>query len=216
VRPPIHDQGRDSRAARVRSGGNGAWGSSSQDFACLARLIFGHSRHYAALVGGNCSPYTLAGIPMLLSALRCLLVEINSGMFGGHEEPGRLSALADTTSDVRVILDHYNVPVELKERLQLLEQVRHEILHPAHRPSGAPGNTPEYLTFMREAGLLESTGKDADLIWLAQLQSHRLFEWAFATVRDAVIIVLDAHEISALAKAGLTESYTRFASTDAA
>lgn len=58
---------------------SGAWGTSSQDFIHLANLLFEKSAAYAKHVDGNCSIYTWAGIPMLFSALRCLLVELNEG-----------------------------------------------------------------------------------------------------------------------------------------
>src|SRR5574341_74851 len=206
---PAPDEGRTSRESRVRETRGGVWGSSSQDFVHLAEVLYRLSAEYARRLDGNCSVYALAGIPMLLSALRCLLIELNSDLWlTGRANQALLADLATSSSDIRVILTHYTILPELRERLELLVQVRHEILHPAHRPSGDTGNTPAYLQPLREASLLQSTGEKADYIWLEQLKSHRLFRWAFQTVRETVAILVEAHQLPVFAAAGLIASYS--------
>ena len=199
-----------SRRARVHEHKSGSWGTSSQDFAQLARLLLAHSAQYAAgIPDRNCSPYSLAGIPMLFSALRCLLVELNGAALGTFPiRQEALDQLANSSNDVRVVLDRYALPDGVKRNLQLLLDVRHEIVHPAHRPGGEVNNTPEYLRELRERGLLQSTGKDADYIWLSQLQSHRLFIWAFEVVRATAAALLQAHSASDFVTAGILASYS--------
>ncbi len=47
---------------------------------------------------------------------------------------------------------------------------------------------------LRDRGLLRSAGKeDGDYAWIAQLQSHRLFRWAFFTVERIAEAVLGMH-----------------------
>ena len=66
----------------MRENHSGSWGTSSQDFIYLAKLLYGHSAEYAKRCSdGNCSAYTPAGIPILFSALRCLLIELNADIF---------------------------------------------------------------------------------------------------------------------------------------
>jgi hypothetical protein len=70
--------GRADRTERLKELKPGAWGSSSADFAHLVRSLLEQSKTYAARFDGNCSPYSLCAIPMLLSSLRCLAVEYAS------------------------------------------------------------------------------------------------------------------------------------------
>lgn len=204
-------EGRASRASRVREDRGGVWGTSSQDYIHLANLLYKHSAEYAKHAGGNCSIYALAGIPVLLSALRCLLIELCADIaLTGHVNQALLDDLAGSSSELQVLLKHYSLSPALRDRLELLVQVRHEILHPAHRPSGELGNTPGYLTALRNANLLESTGADANYIWLDQLKSHRLFQWAFETTALTVDALVAHHNVPALVANGIRESWWRF------
>lgn len=208
--------GRESRRSRVADDHPGAWASSSQDFVRLATLLFETSAGYAKHFDGNCSIYTLAGIPILFSALRCLLIELNDGMItGSPPNKTNLAKLAESANDVHAIAECYpTFPVELREKLELLFQLRHEIAHPAHRPGPEKNNTPEYFDPLRKAGLLQSTGKDIDCVWLGQLQSHRLFRWAFDIVRNTVDALLCLHNVPSDVVAGILQSYSRYETID--
>lgn len=212
----IADEGRASRDSRVSASHSGLWGTSSQDFVYLATLLYRHSAEYAKRFDGNCSAYTPAGIPILLSALRCLLIELNVDIhLTGRGNPEFLTKLASSSNDVTLIVKHYPIPPELRTRLEFLVQVRHEILHPAHRPSGDVGNTPSYLDPLRQEGLLQSTGTDSDYIWLDQLKSHRLFRWGFETIKQTVAILVQVHLLPPEAAAGIITSYTNYEKPDA-
>lgn len=209
------DEGRASRKSRVRESRSGPWGTSSQDFVHLADLLYRHSADYAKGVDGNCSVYALAGIPMLLSALRCLLIELNANIYlTGRADQTLLAELADSSNDIKFILNHYPIPLQLRDRLELLLQVRHEILHPAHRPIEDAGNTPAYLEPLRKDKLLQSTGSNTDYIWLEQLKSHRLFRWAFETIKETVAVLVQAHKLPAFAAEGLIASYSDYEAAD--
>lgn len=68
--------GRNDRKERLSGKRSGVSATSSQDYLHLAHLLFRHSEAYAAqCVGGNCSRYTWAGLPMLLAALQAFVVE---------------------------------------------------------------------------------------------------------------------------------------------
>jgi hypothetical protein len=205
------------RKARLVNDYGGASASSSQDYLHAATLNYELSWDYAARSDGNCSPCALSGIPVLFSALRCLLIELDSGMYGGRfcRRPDVVAALADGGFDTRVILSKYPVGSDLGERLELLTEVRHEIVHPSPRPGSQRNNTPSTLMTLRRQGLLQSTGSDVDYVWIAQLQSHKLFRWAFGTVNDVVDVLLIEHQIDRhLIGAGLRESYACYQQID--
>lgn len=155
----------------------------------LVRLQFAHSRSYAERIDGNCSPYALSAIPMLLSSLRCLVVEYASYP---PVDRSTLSAL-DRPADFAVVLKTYGITDPLRSDALLLQDLRNEIIHPAHRPSGTPDNWPDYLRTLKDKGLLQSSGRnDSDYIFFSQLQSHRLFAWSWQVTRDIVERVLQS------------------------
>lgn len=203
--------GRGSRRARVADSGGGSWASSSQDFIRVATMLYEQSATFAQRHDGNVSVYALPGVPMLFSAIRCLLIELHAGM---HTDlvPDRvcLSQLAEATNEVAFILDRYSLPTALGHDLQLLLEIRHEIIHPAHRPTGTPTNTPTYLFDLRDRGLLQTTGQAADYVWLSQLQSHRLFTWAFETVEQVATVLVTAHGVHHMTPIALLDSYGAF------
>lgn len=202
------NSGLESRHSRVRDSKSGSWGSSSQDFLYLANMLFEKSVGEAKRANGNCSVYALAGIPLLFSALRCLLIELNAGIYtASAERPLELAKLAKSGNDISFIVEHYPIPVDLRKKLELLLQVRHEITHPAHRPSSERNNTPLYLLPLREAGLLNSTGGEIDYIWIDQLKSHKLFEWAFVTLKATVDVLICEHDVKGLIADGLRLPY---------
>src|SRR5882724_1971050 len=143
--------GLKSRKSRLGQNHGGGWCSFSPDFARLAIRLFEQSEAEArANPDGNCSSYPLAGIPMLFSALHCLLVEIHSGLYTGElPDSAKLSELA-RADDIPFITKYHPLPNDLLEKLELLWQVRHEIVHPSPRPSGETNNTQSYLVRLRQ------------------------------------------------------------------
>ena len=201
--------GRESRKNRIIKPNGGAWGSSSQDFVRIACILYTHSLECANRIDGNCSIYAPSGIPMLFSALRCLLIELNSGMFS-QERVIPSNRLANSPNDIHLILEFYELPEELKNRLRTLSEVRNEIIHPSHMPEVTKNNTPAYLSVLKENEILQSTGEDSDYIWISQLQSHRLFRWAFENISATVKLLLERHKVNVELANGILESYDRY------
>lgn len=121
-----------------------------------------------------------------------------------------METLATSSNDVCFLLTHYEVPDKLKEKMELLLEVRHEIIHPAHLPSGEKHNTPAYLEKLRAEGILQSTGKQSDYVFVAQMQSHKLFRWAFETIREVVELILASHRGDKSVLQPMLESYSRY------
>lgn len=208
-------EGRKDRSARLTESRGGVWASSSQDYVHFAYLLFEQSALYAKSIDGNCSPYPLAGIPILCSTLRALLIEGNSGMYGAGKNLDLLSKLAGSVNEIAIFSEQYSISRSLREQLTLLSEVRNEIVHPSHMPVGTSHGTPSYLILLRKSGLLQSTGCEVgDYTWIAQLQSHRLFEHAFKTVEESASIILERHHVSVESRSSHIESYARYKSVN--
>jgi len=164
-----------------------AWqgATASQDFLTLVARLFELSKRSAAkAVDGNSSWYTYAGLPMLLAALQALVVEYEYLL----NPTGRL-APPDINSPEFV--RRYGIPDPLLDDFNDSIELRNEIIHPAHVPTGTPDNWPAYLRRVKDLGLLSTTGRsDGDYALLDQIASHRLFEWAITVVRSLYRLVI--------------------------
>lgn len=180
-------RGRKSRNDRLARNHAGSWGTSSVDILVLLRRIYLLSKKDAENLDGNCSRWTYCGIPLTLSALRCLIVEYAS--WGPAD--GKLLEILTKNDDLRSTLLHLNAEQPLIKETEYLIEIRNEIIHPVHRPSGTRDNWPDYLRVLKEKGLLQTTGKpDEDYILLDQIASHRLFSWAREVARDVALFIM--------------------------
>jgi hypothetical protein len=183
--------GRKDRTERLVEPRSGGWVSSSTDFIIFVRTLYMHSSA-CAQTGGNRSPYALAAIPLLFSALRCTMVECASYPPRDESVLGILSG----NEDFAKMLARYDVREPLLTDATLLHEVRHEILHPA-----------EYLRPLKQRGLLQSTGREVDYDFISQLWSHRLFTWSCRVVRDLAEHVLRSDEGKAAGLIGHLGNY---------
>lgn len=169
--------GTTDRRERLSAKRSGVSATSSQDYLHLAHLLFRHSEAYAVqCVGGNCSRYTWAGLPILLAALQALVVEYE---FILHPHPTTKPPDIATPE----FIARYGISGELLEDFKDLVELRNEIIHPAHAATGTTDNWPLYLARVKAKGILESTGEEHDFVLLSQIASHRLFVWAVGIVR---------------------------------
>lgn len=178
--------GRKDRDERIVNPKNGSWGSSSQDLVRLSVILFKHSKDYAEQFNQNVSIYTLAGIPVLFSALRALLIEANAGMYGDLGVTNNIEQL-NKCSEIKFLSNNYSIDSGLQQELKLAYEVRNEIAHPTHLPTGTKSGTPEYLSVLRERELLEEG------IWLSQMTSHKLYLWVAEILEKVAGIVLSHH-----------------------
>jgi hypothetical protein len=115
---------------------------------------------------------------MLLAALQALVVEYE---FILHPP----STINPPNINEREFVQRYGVSGHLLQDLNDLIELRNEIIHPAHVPTGTPDNCPAYLSRIKNLNLLNTTGApDHDYSLLGQIASHRLFEWAIGVVRS--------------------------------
>src|SRR6266404_1416317 len=151
---------RKHRQGRLTAPRSGSWATSSQDYLLLATDLYGLSARYAnSIDDGNCSPYPLAGVPLLVSTLRALLIEANAGILGLARHPEALKQLAEDQNEVSLVRRKYLADDDsTADDFQLLQEVRNEIVHPAHMPAGSLHNTPTEMLSLRDRGLLQRTG----------------------------------------------------------
>ena len=207
--------GRSDRKTRLTEGRTGSWATSSQDYMRHAVMLFEHSALYAHSIDGNCSPYTISGLPILFSALRALLIEANGGLFGRGRDENSLKKLSENLSDVRFVVGRYRLSTEAASHLSVLYEARNEIIHPAHMPVGSPHGTPDGMLRLRELRLLQSTNlEDSDYVWISQLQSHRLFRWAFSIIEDTAAVILREHHACEDDCISHLQSYARYRDYD--
>lgn len=196
--------GKKDRDERLLTHKAGAWGTSSVDFVVLVRELFAHSKSYADRIDGNCSPYPLCAIPMLLSAIRCLMIEYESF------PPLNVGVLELLTKrgDFAEMLTHYSIEETLRKDAEILNELRNEIAHPAHRPAGTLDNWPDYLRGLKEKGLMQSTGvRDSDYIFFEQMKSHRLFAWACRVTRHVAERIIQSNPQKVNAFADFLKTY---------
>jgi hypothetical protein len=139
-------------------------------------LLFRHSK---SRQDENCSTYTWAALPILLAALQALVVE--------YEVVMNPLAASEPASDINgtEFVKRYGIAGDLLDNFNDLIEVRNEVVHPSHAPTGTPDNWPVYLARLKKLGVLESTGAaDHDYLLLGQIASHRLFVWAVQVVRS--------------------------------
>jgi len=187
--------GRQSRTDRLISHHVGAWATTSQDYVVLATQIFALSASEASRNQKAMSAFVFAGLPLLFSAVRALLIECNSRAWGAELNVVALERLAREPNELPLLREQYEIDARLASELGLLYEVRNEIVHPSHRPSGTADNTPDYLRSLKALGILVSTGDPkSDYTWTDQLQSHALFRFAFSRVEATVVKVLVHHQ----------------------
>ncbi len=99
--------GRKDRTARLTETRAGWWASCSQDYLRLAVDLYGLSSAYAKKFDGNVSLYPIAGIPLLISTVRALLIEANSGIYGIGEDAKSMARLAKDQNEIGLISEKY-------------------------------------------------------------------------------------------------------------
>ena len=167
--------GRNDRLSRVTKHKSGTWGTVSQDLLHLAAKLFRMSKDESnSRADKNTSRFVYAGIPLLLAAVHSFAVEYE-GILNLEPLPAELS----TDSLSKLMETRYGLSGSPLDDLRDLIEIRNEIIHPIPLPAGTPDNWPDYLRHIKQKGLLSTTGDpNADFIMLAQIASHRLFEWA--------------------------------------
>jgi hypothetical protein len=180
-------QGTADRGRRKEGGIGGVWATSSQDLVHLVQLLYGHSKAAAAgSIDGNWSRYVYAGLPMLLAALQAFVVEYERMSY-----PGRTSKILDINSSE--FKTTYRIDGPLLQDFEALSELRNEIIHPAHLPTGSKDNWPDYLRHVKSAGLLNTTNDpDSDYTMFPQMGSHKLFTWAVNVTREIYKAVIES------------------------
>ncbi len=109
-------------------------------------------------------------------------------MFKHQRVDGRVKLLQCQLPDQFAQL--YNVAGNLLEELI---ELRNEVIHPAHLATGTPDNWPAELRRTKARGILQSSEGPGDYLFLEQMKSLRLLDWAMGVVGQLQSIVLRHH-----------------------
>ena len=174
--------GREDRSGRLLEHRTGVAASQSGKFVDLVERMLVLARMEAASKKNkNFSIWTLAAIPLLFSALRCLSIEYERFFHKPREEiKNIMKMLTGNGPDLVQLMDEvYFIENPLRQDILDLYEIRNEIIHSSTTPTGTKDNWPDYLRRIKEKGLLETTGeKNSDYDMLSQCCSLRLLEWA--------------------------------------
>lgn len=186
--------GRNDRLSRVTKHKSGTWGTVSQDLLHLAAKLFRMSKDESnSRADKNTSRFVYAGIPLLLAAVHSFAVEYE-GILNLEPLPAELS----TDSLSKLMETRYGLSGSPLDDLRDLIEIRNEIIHPIPLPAGTPDNWPDYLRHIKQKGLLSTTGDpNADFIMLAQIASHRLFEWAVEVTKAIYRAIVNSNPTKA-------------------
>jgi len=114
---------------------------------------------------------------MLMAALQAFAVEYERISY-----PSRMTKILDVND--QEFKARYGLDDALAQELDDLIELRNEIIHATHLPTGTKDNWPDYLRRVKAAGLLNSTiDSESDFVMLSQMASHRLFMWAVDVTR---------------------------------
>ena len=193
---------RKDRTERLQQSKGGWAGTISTDFFHLVYKLCERARAEAESLDGNTSSYVWAALPILLSGLSATMVE-QEAMFLHQRSPDRVQVLTGKLPLTKQFVELYELSGELLDDFKILVELRNEIIHPAHLPTGTPDNWPDSLRAFKQRGLLNSTGDlRTDYLMLEQMKSLRMLEWALSVVGRLRSIVLNKHGQTALHQEG--------------
>jgi hypothetical protein len=184
---------KDRKDRLLQTKPSGWTGTVSSDFFHLVHKLTERSKAEAERLDGNTSSYVWAALPILLSGLSATLVE-QEAIYLNQRKPDRVQMLADVNYLPEQFVQLYGLKGDLLDDLKVLVELRNEIIHPAHMPTGTPDNWPDTLRSFKAKGLLSSTGDpQSDYLMLGQMKSLRLLLWAVDVVNRLRNVVLTHH-----------------------
>jgi hypothetical protein len=178
---------KDSRRCRLKPN-RGRWTILSEDFGCL---IHNELKISCERNNINCKNYVpVFTIPMLFSFLRSFSIEVENfrELEYGYKSSLLIKLESSSSNDALLICGYYHIPKEIIKKMELLTQIRNEIIHPSPYPENG-SNLPEYLYKLKELNILwEPSSYFLVHNILDYFCSHELLKWG-------VTIVLDISEI---------------------
>jgi hypothetical protein len=170
---------RESRTSRIKPSGV-SWSVASADLAWLICNELEHSLEQDNVRFQNRVPiYT---IPIIISFIRALAIEIENQLERSGD-PTYKSALLqkfekNESNEIGQICGFYKMEKEIKKSALLLNEIRHEILHPSPYPEKGR-LLPEYLVQLDKAGILWRPQVPGMAYTILDLfSSHSLLKWS--------------------------------------
>jgi len=89
------------------------------------------------------------------------------------------------------VLEVYSLPPTLRHQMEVLLEIRNEIIHPSPKPFSA---CPPYILELQAAGVLESRLVGSGTSLLARIGTHKFFQWAAIRCRELLHCVVESDD----------------------
>lgn len=186
---------KDSRRKRLRPS-PGMWTPISLDLGRIVRNHLKESKGIDPTKRKNMIPIYV--IPIFFSYLRALAIEIENQKetAGKGEYTSKLLSALETnpSNEVIMICKRFNVSSELRKSAEVLNHIRHEIIHPS--PYVEDGCLlPVYLHCLAKKNLLwKPPHQNFACNILDFFCSHKLLNWGALVIADIAQTILDSDE----------------------
>lgn len=177
---------RKQREDRIRNRRNGGWGTTSSTYFYVVHQVFGESDKASHRDPEQRSVWVYAGIPVLLAGVESYLIQHQHLL----KDSSGMKVLAGV-DPLKEVLTFYALPAELQTDMEVLIEIRNQIVHPSPLPFGQP-EWPASLKRLHDLKLIEGNTPESGTDALAMLGSHRVFEWAVERCAQALDLVADS------------------------
>lgn len=187
------NQPKESRRNRLRPN-PGMWTPLSIDFGRIICIELADSKKRTDKKQINRVP--ICAIPIMLAYIRALAIEIENQKEYLKKVVYTSKLLksieAKPTNEIMMICKYYKTTKAIKQDSELLNHIRHEIIHPAPYPEKGY-KLPVYLHKLYSRGLLwkPPSGLSACNI-IDFFSSHELLKWAAITITDIAENILNS------------------------
>lgn len=192
------DRPRDSRRRRLRPSPGTCWTPMSHNLGRIICIELRRSKERATSHRRNLVP--IPCLPIMIAFIRSLAIEIENQrevltrvQGNGTFTSALLKSLEQNPKNELVMLcKYYGVRKTTRSDAEMLNHIRHEILHPSPYPEDWR-MIPSYLRKLQEEGLLWTPPHETFVCdTLEFFCSHELLKWAAVTIADIACAVLNS------------------------
>jgi hypothetical protein len=188
----------DSRRRRLRPSPGTVFTPMSHNLGRIICIELRRSKKRATSHRRNLVP--IPCLPIMIAFIRSLAIEIENqkeSLSRAQGNTGFTSILLKRlekkpTNEIGMICSYYQVRKATKRDADILNQIRHEILHPSPYPEDWH-QIPSYLRRLQTQGLLWTPPREPFACDILEFFcSHELLKWAAVTIADIACAILNA------------------------